>query len=72
MLAEEQQPQLAPPCEVGSRVGVIAPSGPVKSKLLSEGLQVLRDWGLVPMLYRGAAAAAAAGDESFSSVGEDV
>ena len=64
---------IPPPCEAGSRVGVIAPSGPVKPRLLSEGLRILREWGLVPVLYRSAESPDRRSlDESAGSVGEDV
>ncbi len=64
---------IPPPCEAGSRVGVIAPSGPVKPRLLSEGLRILREWGLVPVLYRSAELPDGHNlDESAGSVGEDV
>lgn len=36
----------------GSRVAVIAPSGPVDQTLLDHGLLRLRSWGLVPVLGR--------------------
>ena len=36
----------------GSRVAVIAPSGPVDQTLLDNGLLRLRSWGLVPVLGR--------------------
>jgi muramoyltetrapeptide carboxypeptidase LdcA involved in peptidoglycan recycling len=75
-------PALPPACEAGSRVGIVAPSGPVKPKLLYEGLRILREWGLVPVLYRSACVddddAAPASkpelgpDDSVGSVGEDV
>lgn len=48
-----RQPSLPAPCEAGSRVGIIAPSGPVKPALLSKGLRIMREWGLVPVVYRG-------------------
>ena len=61
---------IPPPCEPGSRVGVIAPSGPVKPRLLSEGLRILREWGLVPVLYRSAQLVDVHDlDESAGSVG---
>ncbi|MFJ6512613.1 LD-carboxypeptidase [Streptomyces sp. NPDC091406] len=34
----------------GSRVAVVAPSGPVPADRLEEGLAVLRDWGLEPVV----------------------
>ncbi|MBK6033667.1 LD-carboxypeptidase, partial [Streptomyces sp. MBT59] len=34
----------------GSRVAVVAPSGPVLADRLEEGLAVLRDWGLEPVV----------------------
>jgi muramoyltetrapeptide carboxypeptidase len=39
-------PRLRP----GSRVAVVAPSGPVPADRLEEGLAVLRDWGLEPVV----------------------
>ena len=42
---------LPPPCEEGSRVGVVATSGPVKGPQLRAGIAQLRSWGLVPVVY---------------------
>ncbi|MFD7123023.1 MULTISPECIES: LD-carboxypeptidase [Streptomyces] len=39
-------PRLRP----GSRVAVVAPSGPVPADRLEEGLAILRDWGLDPVV----------------------
>lgn len=39
-----------PRLRVGSRVAVVAPSGPVPADRLEEGLAVLRDWGLEPVV----------------------
>ncbi|MFI6557312.1 S66 peptidase family protein [Streptomyces griseus] len=39
-------PRLRP----GSRVAVVAPSGPVPADRLEEGLAILRDWGLEPVV----------------------
>lgn len=36
----------------GDRVGIVAPSGPVPSDKLAAGADVLRDWGLEPVLGR--------------------
>lgn len=34
----------------GDRVGIVAPAGPVPAGLLAEGVEVLRGWGLEPVL----------------------
>jgi muramoyltetrapeptide carboxypeptidase len=34
----------------GDRVGIVAPAGPVPGGLLAEGVEVLRGWGLEPVL----------------------
>lgn len=66
-------PSIPPPCEPGSRVGVIAPSGPVKPRMLSEGLRILREWGLVPVMYRSVELPSGHNvDATVDSIGEDV
>lgn len=36
----------------GDRVGIVAPSGPVPQERLAAGVDILRDWGLEPVLGR--------------------
>ncbi|MFI5741183.1 LD-carboxypeptidase [Streptomyces anulatus] len=54
MIREDHGPAAAlarpPRLRSGSRVAVVAPSGPVPADRLEEGLAFLRDWGLEPVV----------------------
>ncbi|WP_405195884.1 LD-carboxypeptidase [Streptomyces anulatus] len=54
MIREDHGPAAAlarpPRLRPGSRVAVVAPSGPVPAERLEEGLAFLRDWGLEPVV----------------------
>lgn len=50
--ARARDPALTRPRRLrrGDRVGIVAPSGPVPQERLAAGVDVLRDWGLEPVL----------------------
>jgi muramoyltetrapeptide carboxypeptidase len=67
-----------PPLAAGDRVGVVAPSGPVDAGRLAVGVDILRSWGLEPVVGRSVrtrsgylAGSDAARAEDFSSAWRD-